>query len=26
MKELLQTLTAIDRVVKSQGFLEQDFS
>jgi 2-dehydro-3-deoxyphosphooctonate aldolase (KDO 8-P synthase) len=26
MKELLQTLTAIDRVVKSQGFLEQDFN
>jgi 2-dehydro-3-deoxyphosphooctonate aldolase (KDO 8-P synthase) len=26
MKELLQTLTAIDQVVKSQGFLEQDFN
>jgi 2-dehydro-3-deoxyphosphooctonate aldolase (KDO 8-P synthase) len=26
MKELLQTLTALDRVVKSQGFLEQDFN
>jgi 2-dehydro-3-deoxyphosphooctonate aldolase (KDO 8-P synthase) len=26
MNELLQTLTAIDRVVKSQGFLEQDFN
>jgi 2-dehydro-3-deoxyphosphooctonate aldolase (KDO 8-P synthase) len=26
MKELLQTLTAIDRIVKSQGFLEQNFN
>jgi len=26
MKELLQTLTALDRVVKSQQFLENDFN
>ncbi len=26
MKELLQTLTALDRVVKAQGFLESDFN